>query len=218
MGIEEVFPRPITPLHVSDIVVQTWLIMAVLTLLAYLAGKRLQIRPRGWQHFLEIFTEFVDRLILQRTKRPVRGVFELIATMMLYIAVANLLGLLPMLRAPTRSLNTTIALGIVSFVSVQYLGVRERGVLRYLRSFAEPMVFMLPLNILGLFSRTVAMCLRLFGNVIAGEICGAVMSQLLPLAGAIPFNLLGTITGVVQSLVFTSLTVAFIAEAIGAEI
>jgi F-type H+-transporting ATPase subunit a len=98
---------------------------------------------------------------------------------------------------------------------VQYFGVRERGAKKYARSFAEPMAFMLPLNILGQLSRTVAMALRLFGNVIAGEIVGAVMFQLLPLLGPIPFSLLGIITGLVQALVFGFLTVTFVVEAIG---
>jgi F-type H+-transporting ATPase subunit a len=215
MGIEEVFPKSITALHIPDIVVQTWIIMAALTLLAYIAGKRLQLRPRGWQHLIEMGADFVDNLILQRSRRPVRGLFELLATMMLYIAVANLLGLIPELRAPTRSLNTTVALAIISFFSVQYFGVRERGVIKYARSFVQPLAFMLPLNILGQVSRTVAMSLRLFGNVIAGEIIAAVMFQLLPLFGPIPFNLLGALTGVIQALVFTFLTVTFITEAIG---
>lgn len=215
MGIEGVFPKMISALHVQDIVLHTWIIMAVLAPLGYIIGKSLQMRPRGWQHLVETGVEFVDNLILQRAGRPINGLSALITTMILYIAVANLLGLIPVLQAPTRSLNTTIALSLVSFFAVQYFGVRERGAKKYARSFAEPIAFMLPLNILGQLSRTLAMALRLFGNVVAGEIIGAVMFQLLPLFGPIPFSLLGIITGLVQALVFGFLTVTFVVEAVG---
>ena len=218
MGIESVFPKAVLTLHIQDIVLHTWIMMVVLAPLGYIIGRSLRMRPRGWQHLAETFVEFVENLIQQRAGRSVGGLFELIATMIIFIAVANLLGLIPVLQAPTRSLNTTIALAVVSFVAVQYFGVRERGVKRYARSFAQPIAFMLPLNILGQFSRTVALALRLFGNVVAGEIIGLVMFRLLPLLGPIPFSLLGIITGLVQALVFGFLTVTFVAEAIGKQV
>jgi len=159
--------------------------------------------------------EYIANLINQHVGRHVDGLFELLTTLMLFVLVANLLGLIPVLRAPTRSLNTTVALAIVSFLAVQYFGVQERGAARYARSFVEPLGCMLPLNILGQVSRTVAMALRLFGNVVASEIVGEIMFKLLPLLAPLPFNLLGSITGVLQALVFTFLTVVFIADAVG---
>ena len=215
MDIEQVFPHPVLIIHVQDVVLQTWIVMAILIPLAYVMGRNLQIRPRPWQHLVEAGFEFIDGLIRQQARRQVHGLFELLATLMLYVAAANLLGLIPVLRAPTRSLNTTIALAIISFLSVQYFGIRERGLWRYSRSFVEPIGCLLPLNILGQLSRTMAMALRLFGNVIASEVVGEVIFRLLPLLGPIPFNLLGVITGVIQALVFTYLTVVFIGNAIG---
>ncbi len=218
MGVEEVFPhvvfRPFG-IPIQDTVVQTWIIMAVLIPLAYVAGRNFQIRPSRWQHLVELGSEFISKLIKLQVGRHIDGLFELLATLMLYIAVANLLGIIPGLRAPTRSLNTTIALSIVSFLAVQYFGIRERGLWRYSRSLAEPLGCILPLNILGQISRTVAMTLRLFGNVIAAEIMGQVMFKLMPLLAPLPFTLLSLITGVLQALVFTSLTVVFIADAVG---
>lgn len=203
---------------ITDIVVDTWIVMVVLISLAYVAGRNLQIRPKPWQHLVEIFADYINGLIHQRIKREVPGVFELAATMMLFVAVANLLGLIPGLSAPTRSLSTTLALSLVSFVSVHYFGFASRGPIKYLRTFVEPIgvsFLLLPLNIMGELSRVVSMAVRLFGNIAAGEIIGAVMTQLVPLIAPLPFTLLGTITGVLQALVFTFLTIVFVTDAVG---
>ncbi len=219
-GIQDVFPYTVFTVFgipIQDVVVHTWIIMAVLVSLAFVAGRNLRKRPTRWQAALEMGYEYIVNLINQRVGRHIDGLFELLTTLMLFVLVANLLGLIPVLRAPTRSLNTTAALSIVSFLAAQYFGVQERGAVRYARSFIEPLGCMLPLNILGQVSRTVAMALRLFGNVVAGEIVGEVMFRLLPLLAPIPFNLLGSITGVLQALVFTFLTVVFIADAVGKE-
>jgi len=220
MGLETVFPRTVFHIFgipIQDIVFHTWIVMAVLGGLAYWAGKNLSIRPKLWQYPLEIFAEYVNGLLTQRIPRHIPGLFDVVATFLLYIAVSNLLGLIPGLKAPTRSLSTTIALSLFSFVAVHYFGVKERGVGRYARSFAEPVGCILPLNLMGQISRTVAMALRLFGNVVASESIAAVMFQLVPLVAPLPFNLLGMVTGVLQALVFTYLTIVFIADAVGEE-
>ena len=220
MGLQEVFPHTvfiIFGIPIQDIVFHTWIVMAVLGVLAYLAGKNLARRPPRWQYPLEIFAEYVNDLLTQRIHRQVPGLFDVVATFLLYIAVSNLLGLIPGLKAPTRSLSTTIALSLISFAAVQYFGIKTRGLGRYARSFAEPVGCILPLNIMGQISRTVAMALRLFGNVVASESIAAVIFQLVPLGAPLIFNALGMVTGALQSLVFTYLTIVFIADAVGNE-
>jgi F-type H+-transporting ATPase subunit a len=203
---------------IQDIVVHTWIVMAVLISLAWIAGRNLRVRPRPWQHVLEMFTDYISGLIAQRSKREIPGLFKLAATMMLFIVVANLLGIIPGLKAPTRSLSTTLALSFCSLVAVHYFGVQSQGAGNYFKSFIEPVgvaFIVLPLNLIGEVSRLASMALRLFGNIMAGEIIVAVMYRLVPLVAPIPFVLLSSLTGVLQALVFTFLTIVFIIDAAG---
>ncbi len=220
MGLDNVVTQTafvVFGIAIQDIVLHTWIVMVVLGVLAYLAGKNLSVRPKRWQHAIEILYEYVEGLLGQRIHRHIPGLFDVIATFLLYIAISNILGLFPGLKAPTRSLSTTIALSLVSFGAVQYFGVKERGLGRYAHTFAEPLGCILPLNILSQVSRTLAMALRLFGNVVASEAIAAIVFQLVPLVVPLPFNVLGMVTGLLQAMVFTYLTVVFIADAVGEE-
>lgn len=221
MGIESVFPWTVfrvAGLPVRDSVLQTWLVMAVLLGVGIWAHGRLRLwDPETWQLAIEYLFEYVESLVTDVGGRALPDVVSYLTTMIAFIALSNLLGLAPVVYAPTRDLNTTLALSLVSLGSWQAIAIRRRGLGAYLRSFVEPMVAMLPLNLLGLVSRVLSMALRLFGNVIAAEMIGAVMFMLVPVLGPLPLNLLGIITGVLQALVFTVLTLVFIVDAIGAE-
>jgi len=203
-------PRSEYSLYASPI-----LVFLLIMLVVIIGTRRLKIVPRGMQNFLELVVESLNGIPEMVMGPRGRQYAPFVSTFFLYILLVNLSGLIPGLKSGTASLSITVGLGVTAFFAVQYFGVRERGAKKYARSFAEPIAFMLPLNILGQISRTVAMALRLFGNVVAGEIVGAVMFQLLPLLGPIPFSLLGIITGLVQALVFGFLTVTFVVEAVG---
>ena len=221
MGIEEVFPRTLFPLAgvpIRDSVLHTWIVMAVLVGGAFWAHGRFRVwEPKTWQLAIEYIVDYVEKLVVDTSGRALPELVPYLTTMISFILLANLLGMFPMLKAPTRDLNTTLALSVVSFGSWQAYGIRKRGLGGYMKSFIEPVAFMLPLNILGQVSRMVSMALRLFGNVIAGEMIGAVMFLLVPLIAPLPLNLLGMITGVLQALVFTVLTLVFVVDAISSE-
>jgi F-type H+-transporting ATPase subunit a len=173
---------------------------------------------KTWQLAVEYIVDYIEKLIRRyHGPRHCPQLVPYLTTMISYILLANLLSTFPLLSSPTRDLNTTLALSVVSFGSWHYYGIQKRGLGPYLHSFIEPMVFLLPLNILGLVSRVVSMALRLFGNVIAGEMIGAVMFMLVPLLIPLPLSALGMITGVLQALVFTVLTLVFVVDAIGSE-
>lgn len=221
MGIESVFPWTVfrvAGLPVRDSVLQTWIVMAALLGVGVFAHGRLRVwDPATWQLAIEYLVEYVETLIVDIGGRAFPELVSYLTTMIAFIAFSNLIGLAPVVYAPTRDLNTTLALSLVSLGSWQVLAIRRRGFGAYLRSFVEPMAAMLPLNLLGLVSRVLSMALRLFGNVIAAEMIGAVMFMLVPVLGPLPLNLLGIITGVLQALVFTVLTLVFAVDAMGAD-
>lgn len=221
MGIEDVFPRTLFRwggVPIRDSVLHTWIVMAVLLAIGIWAHNRFRVwEPKTWQLLTEYIVDYVEKLVVDTSGRALPDLVPYLTTMISFILLANLLGLFPMLKAPTRDLNTTLALSVVSFGSWQFYGIRKRGFGAYMHTFIEPMAFMLPLNILGLISRMASMALRLFGNVIAGEMIGAVMFMLVPVIAPLPLNLLGMITGVLQALVFTVLTLVFVVDAISAE-
>ncbi len=220
MGIEAIFPQPVTiaGIQISDTVVFTWIIVGTLSILAAIAYKRYRVwEPSGWQLVIELMVEYVEGLISDTVGENMPETVAYLTTMISFLIIANLFGLLPLMQAPTRDLNTTLALSIVSLVSVHYFGMREHGVKHQLLSYFRPVAFMFPLNVIGEVSRVISMALRLFGNVIATEIVGFTFFMLMPPLAPIPMYLLGMITGLLQALVFTVLTLVFIADALQEE-
>lgn len=221
MGISGVFPQSVFTIlgfTITNTVVHTWVIVAVLVGLGIWASKRFKVwEPESWQLLIEYLIEYVDNLVKDQCGRSVPEIVPYLTVMITFIAISNLAGLFPLMQAPTRDINTTAALSLVSLFSTQYFGIRRRGVGGWLHSYIEPNPVMLPMNLLGMFSRVLSMALRLFGNVISGEVISAVFFMLVPLLSPIPMNLLGMLTSVLQALVFTVLTLVFILDAMGPE-
>lgn len=221
MDLETLFPH--TVIHVfgvpiRDTVLQGTLIVVALGLFALITHNRYRVwEPRKWQIVVEYLVDYIEGIVRDMSGRSLPQVVPLLTTMILFIAIGNLLGLLPTLQAPTRDLNTTAAMSAVALGSWLYFGIDARGLKGYLRSFIEPVALMLPLNLLSVVSRMLSMALRLFGNVLANEIVVGVMFMLVPALAPLPMTLLGMITGVLQALVFTYLTFVFIVDAAGLE-
>ncbi len=218
MGIEDLFPKTMFSIYgiaIKDTVVHTSIVVAILSGLAMLAdGNHRAWDPPKWQLLLEYIIEYIENLIDNMGGRVLPDVVSFLTTMIIFIVISNLLGIMPGFQAPTRSLNTTVAFSLVSLGATQYFGVKRRGGLEHLKSLASPII-MLPMNILSMVSRTLSMALRLFGNIIAGEIIVAVFFMLLPVLGPIPMTFLSMLTSVLQALVFTVLTLVYIVEATG---
>jgi F-type H+-transporting ATPase subunit a len=199
-------------------VLQTWIVVVVLVGLSIWAQNKFRTwEPRSWQVAIEWVVEYIEDMVQDVGGRSLPDAIPYLVTMISFVCIANLLGLLPIFQAPTRDLNTTLALSFISLGSTYYFAIRKRGVLGWLKSFAEPVFIMLPLNIMGQLSRVLSMALRLFGNVIAGEMIGGVIFLLLPVLAPLPFNLLGMLTSVLQALVFTVLTFVFVIDALGSQ-
>ncbi|MFO7696910.1 MAG: FoF1 ATP synthase subunit a [Anaerolineae bacterium] len=217
MGIEAAFPQvalTISGVPIKDSVFNSWIIVTVITALAAIAYRHYRAtEPKTWQLALEYSIEYVESLITGTIGRTLPQAVPYLATMLVYIGLSNILGLVPAMRSPTRDINTTAALSIVSLISTQYYGAVHRGLKRQALSLFEPVALMFPLNLISLLSRVLSMALRLFGNVIAGEIVGLTIFSLVPVLAPLVFYLLSMITGLLQALVFTVLTITFIADA-----
>ena len=138
----------------------------------------------------------------------------LIGTLIVFIACSNLLSLIPVVRPPTADLSTTVALALVVFAAVPAFGIRRHGLRGYLSTYVKPHPLLLPFNLLGELTRTIALAIRLFGNIMSGQMIGAI---LLAIAGALvplPLIILGVLTGLVQAYIFGVLTAVYIAAAI----
>jgi F-type H+-transporting ATPase subunit a len=136
-----------------------------------------------------------------------------IGTLFIFIAVSNLLGVIPGFRPPTGSLSTTAALAICVFFAVPVFGIASRGLGGYLKQYLQPTPFMLPFNIIGEFSRTLALAVRLFGNVMSGTMLVAILLAIIPFVFPIIMQAFGMLTGFIQAYIFAVLAMVYIASA-----
>jgi F-type H+-transporting ATPase subunit a len=139
----------------------------------------------------------------------------LLGTLFIFIAVANSISVVPILSSPTRGINTPFALALIVFFSVHYFGIKEKGLGGYLKDLASP-IFLLPLELIGQFSRTLSLTLRLFGNVLSTELIVAVVFSLLPLIVPLPLIGFSMLTGALQAYIFTVLAAVYIGAAVAA--
>ncbi len=202
-------------LVVTRPVVTTWAIMAVLTLAGRWATRRLRPLPDRRQAVLELLVGGIVEQIESVLRKDGRRYLPLLGTLFLFIMVANLSGLIPGVEAPTAKIETTAALALIVFVAAHAYGLGARGPKRYLASFAEPKLFMLPLNLLSELTRHFSLMVRLFGNVMSGEFVIAMVAALAGLLVPIPLMALEILVGVVQAYIFTILATVFIGAAVG---
>jgi F-type H+-transporting ATPase subunit a len=198
-------------------VVTTWAIMAVLTLVFWLVTRRLTSRPDRRQAVLELIVTGIMDQIREIIRKEPRPFVPLLGSLFIFLVAANLSGVLPGVEAPTGKLETPAALALIVFVSVHFFGVRARGPLGYLASFAKPKLIMLPLNIVSEVTRTFSLMVRLFGNVMSGEFVIALVVALAGLFVPIPLMVLEILVGLVQAYIFTVLATVFIGAAGGTD-
>ena len=204
----------IGPVPITQAVVTTWAIMAVLVLGAALLSRRLTLVPGKRQAALELIVATLDTQINETTgakPAPYRG---FIGTLFLFILVANWSSLIPGVEPPTAQLETDAALAILVFLSVIWFGVRSGGVIGYLKSFAAPNPVMIPLNMLESLTRVFSMFVRLFGNVMSGVFVIGIVASLAGLLVPIPLMALDLLTGLVQAYIFAVLAMVFITSAV----
>jgi F-type H+-transporting ATPase subunit a len=206
-------------LRVNVTLAYTWLVMAILTFGSWLITRRLSadVEIRPWQNAFEVVVEAIQRQIKGVARTRAASYLPFIGTLFLFIALSNLLAVVPGFRPPTASLTTTAALATCVFVAVPIYGVSRRGIGGYLRQYVEPSVFMLPFNILGELSRTLALAVRLYGNVMSGTVIAGILLVIAPLFFPVVMQLLGLLTGMIQAYIFAVLAMVYIVSATTAQ-
>ncbi len=212
---------------ISQTVTVTWFIMFLLAVFAYVATKKFDKIPGKFQNFVEMLVESIYNLTKQTMGDDKVRFAPYMGTLLLFIGISNISGLFG-LRPPTADVNTTFALSIMTFIMVQYNGAKSKGIKGHMKGFLEPMPFLLPLNIIGELANPVSLAFRLFGNVVGGVIIMVLLYNALgSISGAIGMTIpifqvgipavlhmyFDLFAGLLQSFIFTMLTMVFISMA-----
>jgi F-type H+-transporting ATPase subunit a len=191
-------------------VVVTWGLMAAIGVASFVTTRSLTIKPPPWQAALELFVGAIEDQIHETMRIAPQPYLPLLGTLFVFILVANWSSLIPGVEPPTAHIETDAALALIVFCSVFYFGIRARGLWGFLKTFAEPSVVMIPLNIIETFTRIFSLLVRLFGNVMSGVFIIAIVLSLAGLIVPIPLMALDLLIGTVQAYIFTVLATVFI--------
>jgi F-type H+-transporting ATPase subunit a len=196
-------------------ILTTWAMMIVMSLGARLITRRLKITGdiSRWQATLEIIVTAIRSQIKEVGLGRPEDYLAFLGTIFLFVATANLLTVIPGYKPPTGSLSTTAALALCVFIAVPLFGIRKQGVIGYLRTYTRPTLLMLPFNIISELSRTLALAVRLFGNMMSGVMIIGILLTITPYFFPIVMTALGLLTGMVQAYIFSILAAVYIAAA-----
>lgn len=209
----ELFGITLTVNYVT--VLNTWVIMAVLIVLAFIVGGRIKETPGPAQRLAELYISAMDNLTRETLETTSRAYFPLVATLFVFLLMCNWWGIIPGFEEPTKDLNTPLGLGIMGFVLTHTASIRAKGIVAYLKEYAHPFIIMAPLNVVGELAKVVSISFRLFGNIMGGAIIITVVSWMVYSIALPPFLYVffGMFVGTVQAFVFTMLTITYIAVA-----
>ena len=193
----------------------TWMLMFVLVIGSKLITSRFSrgIERSRWQNLLEIVVTFINQQIEEVGLRMPEKYLGFLGTLFLFVSTASLFTIFPGYVPPTGSLSTTVALAICVFVAVPVFGIQDRGLAGYLKAYLKPTVIMLPFNIISELSRTLALAVRLFGNMMSGTMILSILLTITPYVFPVAMSALGLLTGMVQAYIFSILATVYIAAA-----
>ncbi len=194
-------------------VLNTWLVMIILVVAAVLVKNKLEMIPRGGQNFWEVVVSTLEDIVVQTMGEHGRHYFPLIASLALFILTCNLIGIIPWFQSSTNNLNTTLALALVAFFTTHYVGIKAHGT-HYIKHFLGPVPWliplMLPIELIGHFSRILSLSFRLFGNIMGEDLAIIILTMLVPYLVPLPMMFLQVFTSFIQTLVFIMLTMMYI--------
>lgn len=202
------------PLAITSIVVTTWGIMLILGFFCWFATRRLALSPGPLQTMLEGVVSAMEESIEALLPGRSRQLLPFIATLWIYIVIANLVGLIPQLHSPTANLSVTAGLALLVFLSVHWFGIRSAGMRGYLRHYLRPTPLLLPFHLISEITRTIALAVRLFGNMMSLELVALLVLLVAGLLVPVPLLMLHIVEALVQAYIFGMLALIFIAGAI----
>ncbi|NET37965.1 MAG: F0F1 ATP synthase subunit A [Cyanothece sp. SIO1E1] len=203
------------PITLNATLVFTWFVMVVLVVCAWLITRKLSASTRisRGQNLLEVLVLEISNQIQAISEQRPEPYLPFIGTLFIFIAVSNVLSIIPGYQPPTGSLSTTVALAICVFFAIPLYGIKVRGFRGYMKQYLEPSPIMLPFNIIGDFSRILALAVRLFGNVMSGTMIVGILLSIAPLVFPVIMQAMGLLTGLIQAYIFSVLAMVFIAAA-----
>ncbi|TWU38347.1 F0F1 ATP synthase subunit A [Novipirellula artificiosorum] len=204
---------PVVKLNAT--IVFTWLVMAILATSSWLVTRRLTTGtdiPR-FQNLLEVLVTGIRDQIRDVSRQEPGKYLPFVGTLFLFIAMANLLSIVPGYRPPTGSLSTAAALATCVFIAVPLFGIASQGIGGYFKHYVQPTLLMLPFNAIGEVSRTLALAVRLYGNMMSGTVIAAILIGFVPFFVPVLMQALGLLTGMIQAYIFAVLAMVYIASA-----
>ena len=193
----------------------TWVVMALLTLAAALITRNLRpdVPPGRWRTTLEVIVLGIQSQIEEVSGRREDHLLYFAGTLFLFVAVSNLLLVVPGFEPPTASLSTTTALALSVLIAVPLFGISSRGLGGYLKTYLEPSFVMLPFNIISEASRGISLAIRLYGNIMSGAVIAAILLSIVPFFFPVVMDVLGLLTGMIQAYIFAILATVYISSA-----
>lgn len=200
---------------VNATIFYTWIVMALLTVTSYLITRKLRadVPPSRWRTTLEVIVQGIQGQIEEVAQGPTRYLLYYAGTLFLFVAMSNLLLVVPGFEPPTASLSTTTALALSVLVAVPLFGITSRGIGGYLKTYLEPSFIMLPFNIIAEFSRGISLAIRLYGNIMSGAVIAAILLSVAPFFFPVVMDVLGLLTGMIQAYIFAILATVYISSA-----
>jgi len=198
-------------LHAS--VISTWGVMVFIISLVWLATRHMKMLPSPVQTVIEGIFEAMEQTVLEVTPEHGRIIMPFISTLWVFLIIANMVGLIPGLHSPTGDLSVTSALAILVFLSVHWFGIRTQGLKKYLHHYLQPTPMLLPFHIISELTRTLALAIRLFGNVMSLEMAAMLIVLVAGFLAPIPILMLHIIEALVQAYIFGMLALIYLASA-----
>jgi F-type H+-transporting ATPase subunit a len=202
-------------LPINATVFFTWIVMTLLVVASMIITRNLRadVPPNRWRTTLEVIVQGIQSQIEEIAPGPSRHLLYFAGTLFLFVALSNLLLVVPGFEPPTASLSTTTALALAVLIAVPLFGMSSRGLGGYLKTYLEPSFIMLPFNIISEFSRGISLAIRLYGNIMSGAVIAAILLSVAPFFFPVVMDVLGLLTGMIQAYIFAILATVYISSA-----